>query len=321
MVSMAGEIWLLGGVTASGKTELALSWAENNHAEILCCDSVSLYRGLDIGSAKPAQEELDRVPHFGLDLAEVSEVFDVVQFHAYARDVVRDIAQRGKKILVVGGSGFFLSGFLRAISDGIEVSQEVRQLIESQYQAEGLDSLLDDLKRFNPDGVQIDTRNPVRVIRALERCMETGKSLRLLQSEFEKLPAPYAQFKKYALWLDREDAELMDRIHSRAQKMVECGLLAETENALGQGIENHPSLSVAVGYREAIEHLKDPSHFSKIELIDSMTRSTRQLVSKQRKWFRKHFPAGSQHILKNTISFTHENLPWVRALDRGAGSN
>ena len=105
MVSMAGEIWLLGGVTASGKTELALSWAENNHAEILCCDSVSLYRGLDIGSAKPTRRELDRVPHFGLDLAEVSEVFDVVQFHAYARDIVNEIAQRGKNLVV--GKWFF----------------------------------------------------------------------------------------------------------------------------------------------------------------------------------------------------------------------
>ena len=157
MVSMAGEIWLLGGVTASGKTELALSWAEKNHAEILCCDSVSLYRGLDIGSAKPTQEELERVPHHGLDLAEVSEVFDVVQFHAYARDIVNEIAQRGKKILVVGGSGFFLSGFLRAITDGIDISREVRQSIKFQYQEKGLDSLLDDLKDFNPNGCLLYT--------------------------------------------------------------------------------------------------------------------------------------------------------------------
>jgi tRNA dimethylallyltransferase len=320
MVSMAGEIWLLGGVTASGKTELALSWAEKNHAEILCCDSVSLYRGLDIGSAKPTQEELKRVPHHGLDLAEVSQVFDVVHFHAYAKAVVSEIAKRGKKILVVGGSGFFLSGFFRAISDGIEVSHEVRQSIESQYQAEGLDSLLEELKKFNPDGMGIDTQNPVRVIRALERCTETGKSLSVLQSEFEKLPAPYAHFSKHALWLDREDEELMDRIHSRTKKMVEGGLIAETENALEQGIEKHPSLSVSVGYREAITYLNNPGNLSRVELVDSITRSTRQLVAKQRKWFRKHFPVHSQLVLQNRIPLAPENLPWVRALDRGASS-
>ena len=321
MVPMAGEIWLLGGVTASGKTELALSWAGNNHAEILCCDSVSLYRGLDIGSAKPTQRELDRVPHFGLDLAEISEVFDVVQFHAYAQEVVNEISQRGKKILVVGGSGFFLSGFLRAITDGIVISREIRQSIEFQYQEKGLDSLLDDLKRFNPDGVEIDTQNPVRVIRALERCTQTGKSLSQLQCEFEKLPSPYAGFSKHALWLDREDEELMDRIQARTQMMVEGGLLAETENVLVQGIEKHPSLSVSVGYREAIEYLKNPGKFTQNELIDSITRSTRQLVSKQRKWFRKHFPVGSHLVLKNTVSLESAKLPWVPTLDRSAGSN
>ncbi len=319
MVPMAGEIWLLGGVTASGKTELALSWAENNHAEILCCDSVSLYRGLDIGSAKPTRRELDRVPHFGLDLAEISEVFDVVQFHAYAQEVVNEIAQRGKKILIVGGSGFFMSGFLRAISDGIDISREVRQSIEFQYQEKGLDSLLDDLKKFNPDGVELDTQNPVRVIRALERCTQTGKSLSQLQSEFEKLPSPYAHFSKQALWLDREDEELMDRIRSRTQMMVEGGLLAETENVLWQGIEKHPSLSVSVGYREAIEYLKNPGKLTQDELIDSITRSTRQLVAKQRKWFRKHFPVGSHLVLKNTASFDPGKLPWVPTLDRSAG--
>ena len=319
MVSMAGEIWLLGGVTASGKTGLALSWAENNNAEILCCDSVSLYRGLDIGSAKPKQHELDRVPHFGLDLAEVSEVFDVVQFHAYARDIVNEIAQRGKKILVVGGSGFFLSGFLRAITDGIDISREVRQSIKFQYQEKGLDSLLDDLKDFNPNGMEIDTQNPVRVIRALERCTQTGKSLSQLQSEFEKLPSPYARFSKHALWLDREDEELMDRIQARTQMMVEGGLLAETENVLGQGIEKHPSLSVSVGYREAIEYLKSPGKLTQNELVDSITRSTRQLVAKQRKWFRKHFPLGSHLILKNTVSFDPAKLPWVPILDRTSG--
>jgi tRNA dimethylallyltransferase len=321
MVSMVGEIWLLGGVTASGKTELALSWAENNGAEILCCDSVSLYRGLDIGSAKPKLHELDRVPHFGLDLAEVSEVFDVVQFHAYAQCVVNEIAQRGKKILVVGGSGFFLSGFLRAITDGIDISRDIRQSIEFQYQEKGLDSLLDDLKKFNPDGVEIDTQNPVRVIRALERCTQTGKSLILLQSEFEKLPSPYARFRKHALWLDREDEELMDRIQARTEGMVEDGLLAETEDALAHGIEKHPSLSVSVGYREAIEYLKNPGKLTQNELVDSIARSTRQLVAKQRKWFRKHFPVGSHLVLKNTVSFDSGKLPWVRTLDRGTGSN
>ena len=318
---MVGEIWLLGGVTASGKTDLALSWAENNNAEIISCDSVAFYRGLDLGSAKPTQEEQERVPHHGLDLADVHEVFDVVRFHDYAKNVVQDIAGRGKKILVVGGSGFFLNGFLRPITDGIEISAEVRQSIEDQYQSKGLGSLLENLNKLNPDGVGIDVQNPVRVIRALERCIQTGKSLVVLQQEFERLPVPYAGLCKHALWLDRKEDELMERIHARTQKMVKGGILEEAEVALRQGIETHPSLSVSVGYREAIECIKNRPKISSSGLVDSITRSTRQLVAKQRKWFRKHFPPDSHITLSDSTPVTDDVLPWVRVLDRTAGSN
>ena len=125
------ELWILAGVTAAGKTELSLEWAERNDAEIISCDSVSFYRGLDIGSAKPGLNDQKRVVHHGLDLADVSEVFDVGQFHAYANEVIEDMVSRGKKVLVVGGSGFFLQGFLQPVVDALEVSDEVRNHVNT----------------------------------------------------------------------------------------------------------------------------------------------------------------------------------------------
>ena len=153
MTARVEELWLLGGVTASGKTEISLQWAEKNNAEILSCDSVSFYRGLDVGSAKPDSMDQQRVVHYGLDLAEVSEVFDVSQFHIYARKVVEQIASRGKRVLVVGGSGFFLHGFLKAVVDGLDISDEVRDYVLKRYEEEGIEAIIEELKKLNPLGL------------------------------------------------------------------------------------------------------------------------------------------------------------------------
>ena len=153
MTARVEELWLLGGVTASGKTQMALEWAEKNNAEILSCDSVSFYRGLDVGSAKPDSMDQRRVVHHGLDLAGVSEVFDVSKFHSYAEEAVEEIASRGKRVLVVGGSGFFLHGFLKPVVDGLDISDEVRDYVLKRYEDEGIEAIIEELKKLNPQGL------------------------------------------------------------------------------------------------------------------------------------------------------------------------
>ena len=124
--------------------------------------------------------------HRGLDLADVSEVFDVGQFHAYANEVIEDMVSRGKKVLVVGGSGFFLQGFLQPVVDSLEVSDEVRNHVNTTYEKYGLDTTLAQLGKLNPKGLgNLDTRNPLRVIRALERCLQSERSPIDLQKDFE----------------------------------------------------------------------------------------------------------------------------------------
>lgn len=310
MTARVEELWLLGGVTASGKTEISLQWAEKNNAEILSCDSVSFYRGLDVGSAKPDSMDQQRVVHYGLDLAEVSEVFDVSQFHIYAREVVEQIASRGKRVLVVGGSGFFLHGFLKAVVDGLDISDEVRDYVLKRYEEEGIEAIIEELKKLNPLGLpNLDLNNPVRVLRALERCLQSGKSLSNLMEDFEKLPRPYASFQKRMIWLDRGDEELMERINLRTAQMLKNGMIEETQQAIDQGIENHPSLSEAVGYREVIDYLKHGGD-EKV-LLSSIAKSTRRLVSKQRKWFRKYFVSSSRFQLNSQNKIQLDEIPWV----------
>ena len=303
-------LWILGGVTASGKTELSLRWAERNNAEIISCDTVSMYRGLDIGSAKPDALEQQRVAHYGLDLADISEVFDVGQFHAYAKRIVHDIISRGKKVLVVGGSGFFLDGFLRPVVDLVVVSKEIRKQVNSIFEQDGLPAAIQELNKLNPKGLgNLDLKNPLRVTRALERCLQSGRSLHDLRNDFEKVPAPYGTFPKKMLWLNRGDDELMERINLRTQQMLSRGMIEETERAIRAGIERHPSLAKSVGYKEVIEFLQKGG--SRKDLMFSIAKSTRQLVSKQRKWFRKNFPEGSRLELNSTNSMHSDDLPWV----------
>ena len=304
------ELWLLGGVTAAGKTGLSIDWAEKNDAEIISCDSVSFYRGLDLGSAKPTAEEQKQIVHHGLDIAELSETYDVRQFHDYAREKVEEILNRGKKVLLVGGSGFFLDGFLRPISDGVEIEQQVRNEAEKLFESGGLFKILEKLKELNPDGLAgLDANNPLRVLRALERCMQTGRSLIDLKKEFTSMPLPYRSFHKKLVWLDRENDDLLARIEWRTQKMIESGMIEETKRAIAQKIENHASLASSVGYREVISYLKNGGEME--DLVQSIVRSTRQLVSKQRKWFRKRFPQDSCFLIKPGEQVSAEQLPWV----------
>ena len=292
MTGSSPTLYFIAGVTAVGKTKIALEWAEENKAEILSCDSISIYRGMDIGSAKPSLKEQKRVSHHGINLYPVDKPCDVGQYASYAQEKVREIQQRGNAVLVVGGSGFYLQSFFSPVVDQIEVPLEVREEVEFFYQENGLHALCDRLLALNPIGLgDLDRLNPRRVIRALERCIASGKSLKELRDAFQKLPKPYPQFDKKIVWLDRENSDLEKRISRRTQKMLDSGLLEETREILNHGLSKNSAASASIGYREAISCLE--GEIPEAELGSKINLSTRKLVTKQRKWFRKHLPAGS----------------------------
>ena len=309
MSDSSGELFFLAGVTASGKTELAITWAQENNAEILSCDSVAFYKGMDIGSSKPSLDDQNKVCHYGLDLSPVNECFDISRFVEYARDVVSQVHASGKKLLVVGGSGFYLHSFFEPVIDDVSVKPEIRMEVEA-LRLQGIDQMMDRLRLLNPDGLgNLDLFNPMRVAKALERCMSSGKSLLELNHEFASLPKPYGEVRKSVLWLDREKDIMEDRIMRRTLQMIEMGFLEEVNSLIQGGIEENPTARKAVGYREVIAHLK--GEIDKDEMIKQINLSTARLAAKQRKWFRNHLPEGSRLLLSDEKPVSSVRMNWI----------
>jgi len=294
--AMSNTLYVLTGPTAVGKTDLALRWAEVNNAEIVSCDALLFYRGMDIGTAKPTAVERARVPHHLIDLCAVHESMDVTYYVIKALAAVADITARGKRVLVAGGSGFYLKSFFAPVADNVAVPAELRAEIERRLADAGLDALVAELKALNPQGLgALDVANPRRVTRALERCRASGKTLDVLAAEFAQMPAPFAGWDVRCAQLDRTPADLDERIARRVDAMLAEGLVAEVERLRAAGIERNLSASRAIGYRETLAWLTERTRTSRrdvptSELAAEIVKNTRALVKKQRTWFRTQLP-------------------------------
>jgi len=290
-----GEIHIITGVTAVGKTNYALEYAESHNAEIISCDASLVYKGMDIGTAKPSKQELSRVPHHLIDILDVQESCDIVTYNQHAQKAVDTIIARGKSIVVTGGSGFYLKSFLSPVVDLVVVPMSVRSAVSKLYAESGLDGLLDHLNRINKEGLgKLDCRNPRRVQRALERCMASGKSLPQLHSEFEARPKPYASYSKRLILLSREPEDIRSRVELRAAQMLRQGLIDEVEGLMATGIQNNPSAASAIGYRETIKYIN--GQLSTDELLPLIIKNTMQLVKKQHTWFRSQIQKPDESI-------------------------
>ncbi len=280
---------MLTGPTAVGKTALALDWAEANDAEILSCDASLFYRGMDIGTAKPTAAERARVPHHLIDVCAVRERMDVAKYVAMARAAADDIAARGRRVLVTGGSGFYLKAFFGPVADEVAVPPGLRAEIEARLEREGLGALLADLRSLNPGGLgDLDVQNPRRVTRALERCRASGKTLAELAADFAARPGPFADWAVRAVILEREPEELRERIVRRVEAMLRDGLVEEVRRLRPEGIEENPSAASAIGYRETLAMLR--GEMPEQELAAQIALNTWKLVRKQRTWFRTQLP-------------------------------
>jgi len=288
-MSKKGRIFVLTGCTASGKSDWALHWAERNQAEIVSCDSLLFYRGMDIGTAKPTLGERARVPHHLIDVCEVTDRMDVTHYVTNAKQAVEDIATRGRRVLVAGGSGFYLKAFFSSVADHVTVSADLRAHIAARLQTDGLPGLLEELCSLNPLGLgSLDTDNPRRVVRALERCLASGKTLAELAEDFAKIPAPFAEWDLQCVRIDRAPEDLERRIVTRVEAMLQAGLISEVERLLTVGLKGNPSAAKAIGYRETVDFLE--GRLSRSELGGTIARNTRALVKKQRTWFRTQLP-------------------------------
>lgn len=290
---------MLTGPTAVGKTEWALRWAERSRAEIVSCDSLLFYRGMDIGTAKPTAAERARVPHHLIDVRAVDEPMNITEYVQLARAAVDDIVARGKAVLVTGGSGFYLKAFFAPVADDVAVSAAVRAEVAQLT----LGDAVRRLRRLNPAGLGgLDVANPRRVTRALERCLTSGRTLAELAAEFARQPGPFADFGVRLTRLERAPEELVRRIDERVAAMLAAGLVEEVRNLRAAGLERNPSAAKAIGYREVLASLSGQLPMD--SLAAEIAGNTRALAKKQRTWFRTQVPP---HREIDAVTLRHED--------------
>ena len=275
---------IISGPTCAGKSEYALNLAKKTNAEIISCDSVQIYRAMDIGSAKPTKQELESVPHHLIDVANVSEIFDVAKYVELAKKAFDDIRKRGKNVIVVGGSGFYLKSWFYAVADKIEVSAEIKKFT-AEIEAMGADALAQELLKVDSNAANfIDMNNPRRTRNALERCLAASKSVEQLRADFEKLPCPMGEFERKFILIDRPYDDILQRIKLRTKAMIQNGLIDETKMLIEKGILRNPSLKNSIGYKQTIEFIETKS--TDVEkLKNDIVIQTMSLVRKQRKYF------------------------------------
>ena len=271
---------------------IAHAVGRGHSAEIISCDSLLFYRGMDIGTAKPTAAEFVRVPHHLVDIRDVSEPMNVALYSDLARAAAESIAGRGRAVLGVGGSGFYLKSFFAPVSDGLAVPPSVRSRVASMFKDSGLAGIVGELGFLNPAGLgSLDTANPRRVANALERCIASGRTLAELARAFSNTPSPFADWDVRIARLDRSAPDLEARIASRVEGMLRAGLVDEVSRLLGAGLKSNPSAARAIGYRETTDVLEGRADLG--GLAGAISRDTRALVKKQRTWFRTQLPAHS----------------------------
>lgn len=275
---MNGEPWplLLAGPTAVGKTEIALRLAEKLGGEIVSVDSMQVYRGLDIGTAKPTAAERARVPHHVIDVVAVDEPFDVAEYIRLASKAIHDIQSRRAIPILCGGTGLYFKGLLEGIGHAPRSDSALRAELEKAP----LNKLLNELKDLDPFTYdRIDRKNPRRVIRAIEVIRLTGKPFSRQRSTWTgKAQFPF-------VCLTRSSEDLRARIDARVDEMFQRGLVDETRRAIEQGLENNRTAMQAIGYRQVVDHLRGKMALkAAIELVKARTR---QYAKRQMTWFRR----------------------------------
>jgi tRNA dimethylallyltransferase len=275
---------LVVGPTAVGKTELAIQLAERLNSEIVSADSRLFYRGMDIGTAKPTHEELARVPHHLIDIADPDEILSLAVFQQKAREAIVDIHTRNKIPFLVGGTG----QYIRAVTEGwnppeVEPDERLRSELERMKEERGIYWLYEKLKGLDPAAAEkIDARNYRRTIRALEVIMTTGKRFSEQRGQSE------SSYQLITIGLARPRAELYERVDQRIDMMFASGFLEEVKGLLAKGYSPSLPTMSAIGYRECIRVVN--GEISEEQAKAEIRRATRVFVRRQANWFKETDP-------------------------------
>ncbi|MGN0590193.1 tRNA (adenosine(37)-N6)-dimethylallyltransferase MiaA [Ruminococcus sp.] len=272
------------GPTASGKTALGIALAQAYGGEIVSADSMQIYRGMDIATAKPTAEELAAVPHHLIGFLPPEQSFSVADYVEAARRVIGEIHSRGKLPVVVGGTGLYVTSLLEHVQFAdMPRDDTVRAALQAQAAREGTQGLYAELCRVDPESAAcIHPNNIPRLVRAMEVYRLTGRPLSAFKAESRQEPSPYRTFWLGLYYPDRQ--QLYDRINRRVDQMVQQGLIEEARAAYAAG--GMGTAAAAIGYKELIPYLE-----GRAELADCIARikqETRRYAKRQMTWFRKN---------------------------------
>lgn len=279
------KIICIAGPTASGKTAMAVELAKALNAEVVSCDSMQIYRYMDIGTAKPTQEEMQGIPHHMLDVADPGEDFSVSRYCEMATPIVDDIVSRGKTAIIAGGTGLYMDALIRGNTFAPFPSTGMREKLEQQADQMGMEHMLAQLAQIDPESAQrLHLKDRKRILRALEVYYETGVTITTHNQKTQQIPQKYNP-----VWFALEDTDrqqLYDRIDRRVDKMLEAGLLDEIRGLLDRGIPEKCTAMQAIGYKEYLDALAGRCTIEEATL--QVKQSSRRYAKRQLTWFRRN---------------------------------
>lgn len=298
----------IAGPTASGKTALSIALARELDAEIVSCDSMQVYKHMDIGTAKPTLEEREGIPHYMLDVAEPEEDFSVSRYCKQAAPIVDDILARGKTAMIVGGTGLYMDSLIKGNDFAPFPSTGMRERLEAQPIAD----VYAQLRSVDPEtAARLHLSDKKRIIRAMEVYLETGETITEHNRRTQAIPPKYTP-----VWFALEDEnrqDLYDRINRRVEIMLQQGLIEEIRALLASGISAKCTAMQAIGYKEFVAALD--GQISLEEAAAQVQQSTRHYAKRQLTWFRRNShihwlrrseKAGTEEILRMARQILHE---------------
>ena len=317
-VDLLPKCWFLTGPTACGKTAVSMRLAERLQAEIVALDSMTLYRGMDIGTAKPSAEEQSRVPHHLIDILDPHEEFSLAEYLSAAETACRGILSRGHIPLFVGGAGLYLRGLLRGVFDGPPADWEIRQRFESLAQSEGVNVLHDQLQQVDPvSAKRLHPNDQRRIIRALEVFELLGQPLSTLQQQGLR---PLHERPPHVYWISPPRDWLYRRIDNRVEQMFALGLISEVRQLIAKPNSLSHTARQGLGYKEVIDWLESNPPAAAATVIGSresdscssfstlkatIQTRTRQFAKRQQTWFRN---LDECHAIEITGTETAEDI-------------
>ena len=279
------RIICIAGPTASGKTALSIALAEELNGEIVSCDSMQIYKGMDIGTAKPSFAERKDIPHHMLDVAEPWEDFSVSRYCEMATPIVEDILNKGKTAIIAGGTGLYMDALIRGNTFAPYPSTGRREELEALADREGIESVLCKLKEVDPESAaRLHLSDRKRIIRALEVYLETGETITAHNEKTKAIPPKFTP-----VWFALEDENRQDlyhRIDKRVDLMLEQGLIEEIKGLLQKGIPAKCTAMQAIGYKEFLSALS--GEISLETATEQVKQASRHYAKRQLTWFRRN---------------------------------